>query len=142
AIEVLRGQFDVDVLDLTRTLLEAVRNAAAAAEPSIPWETVREADAAPPDSRAAQGLARLVAMALPRVEEAIETYLSDTARGARPLVLTEAAPLARYGHLGVLSRWADLASPRPGAAWLLVPQLQGNQGGVIDGRPIPLAAPG
>jgi len=142
AIEVLRGQFDVDVFDLTRTLLEAVRSAAAAAEPSIPWETVREADAAPPDSRAAQGLARLVAIALLRVEEAIETYLSGTARGARPLVLTEAAPLARYGHLGLLSRWADLASPRAEAAWLLVPQLQGNQGAVIDGRPIPLAAPG
>jgi hypothetical protein len=142
AINVLQRHLDADVLDLTRALLAAIRGAAAAAEPAIPWETVLEADAAPEDSRAAQGLARLVAMALPRVEEALETFPGGTAGRGRPLILTEAAPLARYGHLGMLSRWADLASPRAEAVWLLVPQLQGNQGALIDGRAIPLAAPG
>ena len=42
----------------------------------------------------------------------------------------------------MLSRWADLATRRPQAIWVLVPQLPGNQGAIIDGRPLPLAAPG
>jgi serine/threonine protein kinase len=142
ALEVLRHDFDAEVLDLTRTLLDAIRAAAAAAEPPISWKAVVAADAAMPDSREATGLARLVALAIPKVDAALEAVLGGTPRGAKPLVLTEAASLARYGHLGMLSRWADLASPRAEAAWLLVPQLLGNQGAVIDGRPIPLAAPG
>jgi len=81
-------------------------------------------------------------LAIPNVAASVEAVLGGAARGAKPLILTEAAPLARYGHLGMLSRWSDLASPRAEAAWLLVPQLLGNQGAVIDGRPIPLAAPG
>ncbi len=142
ALEVLRHDFDAEVLDLTRTLLDAIRAAAAAAKPPIPWDAVRAADAAMPDSREATGLARLVALAISKVDAAVDAVLVGAPRGAKPLVLTEAAPLARYGHLGMLSRWADLASPRAEAAWLLVPQLPGNQGALIDGRPIPLAAPG
>ena len=42
----------------------------------------------------------------------------------------------------MLARWTDLAAPRPQAVWLLVPQLPGTQGAVVDGRPSPLAAPG
>jgi serine/threonine protein kinase len=60
----------------------------------------------------------------------------------RPVLLTEAGPLARYDALGTLTRWTDLASRRTQAVWLLVPQLMGNQGALIDGRPLPLAAPG
>jgi hypothetical protein len=142
ALEVLRHDFDAEVLDLTRALLDAIRAAASATQPPIPWEKVRAADAALPDSREATGLARLVALAIPEVDAAVEAVLGGAPRGARPLVLTEAAALARYSQLGMLSRWADLASPRAEAAWLLVPQLLGNQGAVIDGRPIPLAAPG
>jgi len=141
-LEVLRHDFDAEVLDLTRTLMDAIRVVAAAAQPPIPWDAVRAADAAMPESREAIGLARLVALAIPNVAASVEAVLGGAARGAKPLILTEAAPLARYGHLGMLSRWSDLASPRAEAAWLLVPQLLGNQGAVIDGRPIPLAAPG
>src|SRR5262249_27761564 len=60
----------------------------------------------------------------------------------RPVLLTEVAPLARYGHLATLAPWADLATRRGQAIWVLVPQLPGNYGPVIDGRPLPLAAPG
>jgi hypothetical protein len=76
---------------------------------------------------------------MPAVDAAIETAVG---RGGAPLLLTEAGPLARYERLAVLTRWADLASPRGWAVWPLVPQLVGNTGAVIDGRPLPLAAPG
>jgi hypothetical protein len=42
----------------------------------------------------------------------------------------------------MLSDWADLAAPRRQAIWAVVPQLLSNQGPLIDGRPLPLAAPG
>jgi hypothetical protein len=58
------------------------------------------------------------------------------------VVLTEIAPLARYGHLALLSRWTDLAARRPNAIWVIVPQLPGSRGAIIDKRPLPLAAPG
>ena len=57
-------------------------------------------------------------------------------------MLTEIAPLARYGHLAMLSQWTDLAARRPQAIWVIVPQLPGSQGAVVDKRPLPLAAPG
>jgi serine/threonine protein kinase len=142
ALEVLQSDFNAEVLDLTRTLLDALREAAGSADPPIPWEAVLSADAAPRESRDSTGLHRLVGLALPKVEAAVQAVLGGAARGSKPLVLTEAAALARYGHLGMLSHWTDLTSPRADAAWLLVPQLLGNQGAVIDGHPIPLAAPG
>lgn len=64
------------------------------------------------------GLARLVEFAVPAIDAAIEQ-----AEGAGPLLLIEASPLAGYDKLSMLSRWTDLAAPRPRAVWLLVPQL-------------------
>jgi hypothetical protein len=59
------------------------------------------------------------------------------------VLLVEAGPLARWDKLtGTLTRWSDLTTRRGSAVWLLAPQLIGNQGAVIDGRPVPLAAPG
>ena len=57
------------------------------------------------------------------------------------MLLTEVAPLARYGHLNMLSPWADLATRRPQAIWVLVPQLSGSYGALIDRRPLRLPRP-
>jgi hypothetical protein len=103
---------------------------------------VQAADAAAQGSRDAAGLAALVQRSLPAVEAAIDAAASDAPEGTRPVLLTEIAPLARYGHLTMLSRWADLAARRPQAIWALVPQLSGSRGAIIDKRPLPLAAPG
>src|ERR1022692_168316 len=103
---------------------------------------VRAADAAAPGSREAAGLTVLVQRSLAAIDIAIDDACGAAAEGTRPVLLTEAAPLARYGHLALLAPRADLATRRRQAIWLLVPQLPGNQGAVIDGRPLPLAAPG
>ena len=136
-IDRLRSRHGAQVFDITQALVDALRAQAAAA--GVPWDAVRAADAAQTGTREAQGLAALVRRTLPEVSAAIETAL---AAATGPLLLTDASPLARYDALSLLSRWSDLSSPRPQAIWLVVPQLMGNHGPVVDGRPVPLAAPG
>ncbi len=140
ALDTLTGQFGAKVVDVTQVLVDAMRTQAAAV--GLPWDMVQAADAAPQGSRDAAGLAALVERSLPAVEAAIELAAAEAPEGARPVLLTEVAPLARYGHLATLSRWADLATRRSQAIWLLVPQLAGSLGAIIDRRPVPLAAPG
>jgi serine/threonine protein kinase len=139
ATDLLISEYGAIELDVTQLLIDAMRQQAAAV--GLPWETVRAADAAPPGSRDAAGLAVLVQRSLPAVDAAIDRA-SAAPQASRPLLLTEIAPLARYGYLGLLAPRADLATRRPQAIWVAVPQLPGNQGAVIDGRPLPLAAPG
>jgi serine/threonine protein kinase len=140
AIDVLTGDYRAIELDVTQLLIDAMRQQAAAV--SLPWETVRAADAAPPGSRDAAGLAVLIQRSLPAVGTAIDQASAAAPEGSQPVLLTEIAPLARYGQLGLLAQHADLTTRRSQAIWVAVPQLPGNQGAVIDGRPIPLAAPG
>ncbi len=140
AVEALVGRFGAAVLDVTQLLIDAMRAQADTA--GLPWDMVRAADAAPPGSRDAAGLAVLVQRSLPAIDAAIDGACAAAAEGSRPVLLTETAPLARYNHLAVLAPRADLATRRAQAIWVLVPQLPGNDGPVIDGRPLPLAAPG
>jgi hypothetical protein len=140
AVDVLTRNLGAVQLDVTQLLIEAMR--ARAAEAGLPWETVRAADAAPRGSREAQGLAVLVQRSLSAVEAAIDDALAAAPHATRPVLLTDIAPLARYGHLNALAPRSDLATRRQQAIWVEVPQLPGNQGPVIDGRPLPLAAPG
>jgi serine/threonine protein kinase len=139
AAALLQNRYGAQILDLTGVLIDALRRQS---EGKIPWADVVAADAEAPGSRGQQGLARLVDLALPALDAAVEAACTAAATGTRPVLLTEAAPLARYERLAVLSRWTDLATARGQAVWLLVPQLSGNSGAMIDGRPLPLAAPG
>ena len=140
AVRALAGRLGAAVVDVTQVLIETMR--AQAGEVGLPWDLVQAADAAPGGSRDAAGLAALVQRSLPAIEDAITTALAGAPDGTRPVVLTEIAPLARYGHLAMLSRWTDLAARRPQAIWVIVPQLPGSVGAIIDKRPLPLAAPG
>jgi serine/threonine protein kinase len=138
AVDLMRRRHDAEVVDVTQVLIDGLRNRAGTA--GVPWDVVQAADSAQPGSRDALGLAALVEQSLPDVEAALTKASAGT--GDRPIVLVDLAPLARYGHLNLLSRWADLTAPRRRAIWAVVPQLIGNQGPLIDGRPLPLAAPG
>ncbi|MFN8074141.1 MAG: BREX system serine/threonine kinase PglW [Kineosporiaceae bacterium] len=136
--DVAEHRYGATVLDLTQVLLESLRASSAAAK--VPWQEVRRADTAGASTTAGRGLSALVQRAWPDVEAAVERALAD-GDGRAPLLLTEAAPLARYDNVALLSRWTDLAAARARAVWLLVPQLGGNYGPLVDGRPVPLAAP-
>jgi hypothetical protein len=139
AIALLQERHAAQVLDLTSVLIEELHRQS---EGKIGWPQVVAADAKQSGSREALGLGRLVELALPSLDAAIESTFASAADAVRPVLLTEASPLARYERLSVLSRWTDLAAPRGQAVWLLVPQLSGNTGAMVDGRPLPLAAPG
>jgi hypothetical protein len=129
--------FDATTIDLTGALLDALRSAAADA--GLPWSLVRAADAEDPGSRGRRGLDELVRRSWPHVESAVNAALGETTDG--PVLLTEASPLARYNNMALLSRWSDLGASRSRAVWLVLPQLAANHGPLIDGRPVPLAAP-
>jgi serine/threonine protein kinase len=140
ALDALTSRFGAKVVDVTQVLIDAMK--AQATEFGLGWDFVQAADAAPDGTRDADGLKVLVKRSLPAVEAAITTALSEVPDGTRPVLLTDVAPLARYGHLNILGPWADLATRRPQAIWVLVPQLPGIHGALIDRRPLPLAAPG
>ncbi len=137
-VTVLTADYDAQFLDLTDELLTAMRAEASTA--GVPWATVLAGDAHPTGSRDARGVAFLVGRALPVLEGVVDAALAGS--GSGPLVLTDAAPLARYGAVGRLSRWTDLSLARARALWLVVPQLHANHGPLLDQRPLPLAAPG
>lgn len=134
---VLREQFDGVELDLSGVLLDALH--ATAARVGIDWSVVLEADAADPGSRPGQGLRKLVSDSLPTVDAAIGSVLAES--GGRPLVLLDASMLVRYDAVGLLSGLMDLSTRRLSAVWLLVPQLHGSIGPMVDGRSLPLTAP-
>jgi serine/threonine protein kinase len=122
-------------LDLSALLLEALRTRANAA--GIPWELVRAADAAEPGTRDMQGLAALVQQAAPAVEKAIAAAIDGAPGRSRPVLLVEAAPLARYGRLDIVARLADITTSRAQAVWLLLP-LGSDRAPMIDRVPVPL----
>jgi serine/threonine protein kinase len=136
-VGVLTTHFDAVTLDLTHTLMDALHATAASA--GLPWDVVLGADADQPGSRAHNGLRALVERSLPTVRATIETTLQEAA--GRPVALLDASLLARYDALGLLADWMDLSTPRPTAVWLVVPQLHGNIGPMVDGHSLPLTAP-
>ncbi|MGW3855742.1 BREX system serine/threonine kinase PglW [Micromonospora arida] len=137
-IDAAQTRYGATTVDLTGALLDALRSVSEAA--NMPWDLVRAADAERESSRPRRGLEELVRRSWPEVEAAVERALT-AGREDSPVLLTDASPLARYDNMALLTRWTDLAAPRRRAVWLLVPQLNGNHGPVVDGRPVPLAAP-
>lgn len=135
--DVLTTHFDAVSLNLAHTLMDALRRTASQA--GIDWGVVVDADAEKPGTRAQAGLHALVGRSLSTVSDAVEAAL-DSSEG-RPVALLDASLLARYGALDLLSGWMDLATRRPSAVWLLVPQLHGNLGPMVDGHSLPLTAP-
>lgn len=137
-VEAVQSRYAASVVDVTGVLLGALK--AESEKVGLPWATVRAADAQPQESRARKGLDELVKRSWGTVADAVETALASAELDG-PVLLTEASPLARYDNVGLLARWSDLGISRRRAVWLVVPQLGANQGAMLDGRPVPLAAP-
>lgn len=138
SVAALTGQFGAEVVDFSGLLVDELKGMLGSGK--LTWESVRAADAAAAHTRPAQGLEAMVSRALPAIEQKLAAQLAD-ASATGPLLITDASPLARYDRMDVLSRWTDLAAKRDRAVWLLVPQLGGNHGALLDGAPVPLAAP-
>ncbi|MFY1675120.1 hypothetical protein ACN27G_35155 [Plantactinospora sp. WMMB334] len=98
-----------------RTLVEA--------RPKPTWQTVLAADAADPNSRDALKLAEFAA----RTWQQLRPELLALPDRRLPLLLFDAAPLARYGAMELLEELADLARGGAGAVWLLCPMEDPGQ---------------
>lgn len=127
----LADQYGVTIVDVTAELLAAMRTRAASA--GVDWSLALRADAAPPGSGDRANLDRLVA-------DATAAFWPALMARPEPLLLTDAAPLARYGQLALLADLLDTATTRPAARWLLVPKRAGAPAPTLDGAPIPVAS--
>ncbi|GAA3770363.1 BREX system serine/threonine kinase PglW [Plantactinospora mayteni] len=110
-----------------RTLVEA--------RPKPTWETVLAADAADPNSRDALKLAEFAA----RTWQQLRPELLALPDRRLPLLLFDAAPLARYGAMELLEELADLARGGAGAVWLLCPVEDPGQLPRLDAAVVPVA---
>lgn len=114
-------------VDITGILLDRLRSL------GYPWETIIKADngsANDPDFRS------LVEMVQHDVMPSIRQALAVES----PVLITEAAPLARYGQMQVLQELVDPTRPRPAARLLLVPAWR-PEPALLDGQPLPLTSP-
>lgn len=131
---VTSDRFGARAFNVTERFLHHLRATNDALTKPVPWAAVRQADAEPTTSRGGRGLRKLAEQAIAHVVEEITELLADAEQA--PVLLTEASPLARYGQTGALTRWSDLSRPREQALWLLLPQLVGHQGALLEGVPV------
>lgn len=110
-----------------RTIVEA--------RPKPTWDTVLAADAADPNSRDALKLAEFVALAWRQLRP--ELLAMPDRR--LPLLLFDAAPLARYRAMELLTELADAARGGAGAVWLLCPMEDPGQLPRLDATVVPVA---
>ncbi|MEU6715460.1 BREX system serine/threonine kinase PglW [Nonomuraea sp. NPDC046802] len=127
AVDALRARFGIEVFDVTTELMASMRTTAE--ENGVDWLLVLRADRPDASPQDQANLRQLVALASASLEQTLLTSES-------PLLVVEAAPLARYGRLAPLERLADKATSRPAARWLLLPMDSGG-GAEIERRPAP-----
>ncbi|MEW2142672.1 BREX system serine/threonine kinase PglW [Micromonospora vinacea] len=124
----LLARMQLTEVDVTAILLDRLRAL------GFPWEAIVAADNGSSLDADFRSLVDLVRhQVVPAVKEAI-------AAADRPVLITEAAPLARYGQLGLLQEMADPTRPRPAARLLLVPARRPDPA-VLDGVQLPLTSP-
>ncbi|MGO1464374.1 MAG: protein kinase domain-containing protein, partial [Candidatus Corynebacterium faecigallinarum] len=132
----LENRFGSTVLDVTGLLLDELRILAEQDTRVPSWDQLMAADAEAEGSRARQGLAVVVGMAMPAIEAHLLSVLNpdDGDQGERgPLVLRDVSPLIRYGHVSVLRQLSDLTVARGRAVWVLAPQFGIYRGAEVDG---------
>lgn len=129
----LEIDFNAHRIDVTALLLNELQ--ALAQKDGFPsWDALVRADAQPDNDRATRGVAAAINRAMPAVESAIASAITYEHGGeSRPVIIVEASPLARYGHVDLIRKWSDLATCRNQAVWVIVPQLGANQGPLVDG---------
>ena len=130
---------DGELLDITGALITSMRELST--RQGVSWDLVRSADAPEASNRDAQGLRTVVSRVMPQLWESLQHRVFDGEMSDQPLILTDASPLARYGHLEVLAKLSDLSAPRRRPVWLVVPQLRGLHGALVDRKPIQLGSP-
>lgn len=125
----LARDYGVEAIDVASELVRAVK--ATATSRRVNWELVLRTDAEPNSGADWSRLLQLVKLAW---GERWKSLAADH----RPILLINAAPLARYGMADLLSALLDQSEPRPAARWLLVPRKASAVAPTLDGHPVPM----
>lgn len=131
---ILQEQFKGQSLDVTGLLLNELHRMADEGKAPT-WPTLAAADAQPNTARPRKGLQIVVDRAVPRIREQLQQVLNDADRRG-PVILTDTAPLIRYGHGALLRQLSDLTERRARAVWVLVPQFGSHTGALVDGESV------
>jgi serine/threonine protein kinase len=104
------------------------------ARPKPTWQTVLTADAADPNSRDALKLAEFTG----RAWQGLRPELLSMPDRQAPLLLVDAAPMARYRAMELLEELAETARGGAGAVWLLCPMEDPGQLPHLDATVVPV----
>jgi serine/threonine protein kinase len=129
----LVGRFGARPFNVAARFVATLRELVSA-RPKPTWEKVLDADAAQPGSRDALKLAEYARAAW----EAVYPELLDAVAGDGPLLLHDAAPLARYRAMDLLEAAADAGRSGAGAVWLLCPADDPAQPPRLDDTVVPV----
>lgn len=129
----LADRFNLDLLDVSHLVVEATKETAASH--GIDWGFVVGADATAREGSDWANLTRLV-------QSAVEPRWNDALAAERPLLLTHAGPLQRYGLGHLLATLLDVGTRRPASRWLLVAMQASQTVPMLGGKPVPLGPSG
>ncbi|MDT0208995.1 protein kinase domain-containing protein [Curtobacterium sp. BRD11] len=129
----LGREHGLHVVDLADLALDALRTTATAK--NIQWPTVLRADGQAEGSQDRRNLLQLARLA---IEPAWTELLATT----EPLLLVNAAVVARFGLVDLVAAVTDLATPRAAARWFLLPRPAGVGTPDLDGVPFPFGPDG
>jgi hypothetical protein len=123
----LLGRYPLTELDVTAVMLERLRAL------DFPWEVIVAADNGSATDADFRGLVDLI-------QHQVVPALAEALTIDKPVLITEAAPLARYGQLRLLQELADATRPRPAARLLLLPARR-PEPALLDQTQVPLTSP-
>jgi serine/threonine protein kinase len=126
ARKALLAKLRLTEVDVTALMLKQLRAL------GFPWEAIVAADSGAPTDADFRSLVELVQH---HVVPAVTEALAQTG----PVLITEAAPLARYGQLRLFQELADPTQPRPAARLLLVPARR-PEPAMLDDWQLPLTS--
>lgn len=132
AVARLLREVDLTHVNLTQAVLERVRGFAE--REGVAWDVVLAADALPPhhpDRQLVDDVVRQAAL------DVVENLLSGTS----PVLLTDAALLARHRCVELLAPLAAFGPQRRQAVFLLVPQETSQHTPTLDGASVPVSSP-
>jgi hypothetical protein len=132
AVDWLHTTYGVGEVELGSRLVTAAKELAGTTR--VSWEMLRRLDAqqtGPDRAKLNQFMTR-----------AFDSFWDHTLEQPDPLVITDAAVLARYGLAERLAPLTNLAVARPAARWILVPHRAASNYPTLDGVPVPLGADG
>ncbi len=133
ATRALASMFDVDLLDVAQLVVSATKEQIEQAGGQ--WAGLLGYDALDRESKQWKALQGVV-------QRSVEPVWAERLASTRPLLLTNAGSLVRYGMTPLLATLLDTGTRRPAARWLLVAKPGDARAPLLEGRSVPLGPSG